>query len=114
MVSTEFVASYEHDASGIAFLVVRANVDFAETSPIRVIASIPIVDVYAAAGAAFNGAATVAGVAIEGAAFKGRGPGWIGQGFFRPAEEARARQWLAILVVRGRTEGGMKGPEGRR
>ncbi|MFA5853056.1 MAG: glycoside hydrolase family 36 protein, partial [Spirochaetales bacterium] len=84
MVSTEFVASYEHDASGIAFLVVRANVDFAETSPIRVIASIPIVDFCEAAGAAFNGAATVAGVAIEGAAFKGAAPGGSAKDFSDP------------------------------
>jgi len=50
MNSAEFVASYERDASGIAFLALRASVDFVETSPIRVIASIPIADFCRAAG----------------------------------------------------------------
>jgi len=50
MDSVEFVASYERDASGIAFLTLRASADFIEKAPIRVIASISIADFCRAAG----------------------------------------------------------------
>jgi len=65
MDSIEFDRSYEHDASGIAFLVLRSRADFVETSPIRLIAAIPIVGFCEAAGSAFGDATAAAGVTAK-------------------------------------------------